>query len=105
MIWRPRRINAVSANVVYLATIWISLVITFHEAAHGVVAYSRNPGASAIDRFVRLRPYLEMIIHANLDGVHAVEFVIPAKGASSTTTYQHMVVAVPWICLALEADK
>jgi Zn-dependent protease len=42
MIWRRHRINAVSANVVYLATIWVIpliIAITFHEAAHGVVAY------------------------------------------------------------------
>jgi Zn-dependent protease len=40
--WAKNRSETVTANVIYLATIWIIPVIiavTFHEAAHGFVAY------------------------------------------------------------------
>jgi hypothetical protein len=39
---QERGIEIVSANAIYLATIWaipVIIAITFHEAAHGFVAY------------------------------------------------------------------
>ena len=44
---QERGIEIVSANAIYLATIWaipVIIAITFHEAAHGFVAYLLGDG-------------------------------------------------------------